>query len=74
MRQLLFITIMGTILGPLATFQSDDPFRNLGRMPAELERFEAVQIVSEQGQRLYSRAATVAAQRIDELAGHYLGQ
>lgn len=74
MRQLLFITIMGSILSPLAVFQSDDPFRNMGRMPAELEGFQAVQILAEQGRRIYSRAETVVTQSISELADDYLGR
>jgi len=74
MRQLMFITIMGTILSPLAMLQSDDPFRKMGRMPASVEKVEAVQIVTQQTRRLYGRVENTIGQRIDELADHYLGQ
>lgn len=74
MRQLMFITIMGTILSPLAMFQSDDPFRKLGKMPASVERVEAVEIVTNQVQKFYGRASNTIVQRVDELADRYLGQ
>ncbi len=74
MRQLMFITIMGTILSPLAMLQSDDPFRKMGRMPASVEKVEAVQIVTQQTRRLYGRVENTIGQRIDELADYYLGQ
>jgi hypothetical protein len=74
MRQLMFITIMGTILVPLAVFQSDDPFRNPGKMPASFESVEALQIVTNQVQKFYGRATNTIIQRVDELADRYLGQ
>jgi hypothetical protein len=73
MRQLMFITIMGAILSPLAMFQSDDPFRRAGKMPASLEKVEAVQVVTEQANRFYSRLETTFAQRVNELADPYFG-
>jgi len=74
MRQLMFITIMGTILSPLAMFQGDDPFQKMGRMPASFEQVEAVQVVTEKAQRLYGRVENTVAQRVDELADEYLGR
>ena len=74
MRQLLFITIMGTILSPLAMFQSDDPFRKLGKMPASVEKVVAVQIVTQQAQRIYGRMENSMTQQLDELADYYFGQ
>jgi len=74
MRQLMFITIMTTMLSPLAMFQSDDPFREMGRMPASFEKFEAVQIVAAQAERLYGRVENTIGQSIDELADEFLGQ
>jgi len=68
MRQLLFITIMGAILTPLSAFQTEDPFRNLGRMPSEFEGVEAIQILSKEAQRLYTRAETTMSQQLNELA------
>ena len=73
MRQLMFTIIMGTILTPLAMFQSDDPFRKMGRMPASVEEVEAVQIVSQQARRLYGRIENTIAQQVDEMADYYLG-
>jgi hypothetical protein len=74
MRQLLFITIMTTMLSPLAMFQSDDPFRKLGKMPASIEKVEAVRIVSQQVQRLYGRVENTIVQHVNVLADAYLGQ
>ena len=68
MRQLLFITIMGAILTPLSVFQTDDPFRNLGRMPSEFEGIEAIQILADEAQKLLARAENTISQRVGELA------
>jgi hypothetical protein len=69
----MFVVIMGAILSPLAMFQTDDPFRKMGRMPAAVEKVEAVQLVTQQAERLYGRVENTIAQRIDELADYYFG-
>jgi hypothetical protein len=74
MRHLMFISIMSTMLSPLAMFHGDDPIRSLGRMQVQAEKVEAIELISNQLRKAYGRAETIIAQRIDELADEWLGQ
>ncbi len=74
MRHLMFVAIMTTMLSPLAMFQGDDPFQNLGRFRAKAERIEAVQLITNETSKAYGRLRAIISQRIDELADYYFAQ
>jgi hypothetical protein len=67
MRQLLFIGIMSTILTPLASFGSDDPFAGFHRVSNQVRRVEALNLVWSTAEKNYSRLENLISQRIAEL-------
>ena len=74
MRHLMFIAIMTTMLSPLAQFQGDDPFRSLGRVQANAEKVEAIELITNETGKAYGRLKVILSQRIDELVDYYFSQ
>ena len=68
MKRLIFIGIMITILTPLASLGSDDPFAGLHRVSAQVKRVEALNLVCEAAEKHYVRAKNLLCQRIAEFA------
>jgi len=69
MRQLIFIGIMSTVLTPLASLGSEDPFAGFYRVSARVRQVEALNLVWSTAEKNYSRLENLVCQRIAEMIG-----
>jgi hypothetical protein len=71
MRKMMFVTTMFVILSPL--YYGKGPFRGPGLIPDQFEELEAVQIVTVETKKLYSRIEALVHERIADLGTEFLG-